>query len=209
MGQTSIAAAPHDPPEQLAPAVPGRSPMDVRTAIAQRRAVRSYADRPVGRKTIEGLLDAAVEAPSAMGLEPWAFVVLEGRERLRQLSDDVKRELARGAGEVSPHLRALLEDPAASVFHGAPALVVVCATSPQTQAAEDCCLAAQNFMLAAHAGGLATCPIGLARAWLNLPSTKYRLGIPREYVPVFPVVLGHPAERPASHGRLAPAILWR
>ena len=91
----------------------------------------------------------------------------------------------------------MLADSSYDVFHGAPALVVICATFPEAQAAEDCCLAAQNLMLAAHAAGLATCPIGLARGWLNRPETKAALGIPREYVPVFPVIVGHPAQVPA------------
>jgi len=203
---SSTAALKRETSSSNVPAIPR---MDLLTAIAGRRAVRAYTDEPVDRKTIERLLDAAVEAPSAMGLEPWAFVVLEGRDRLRRFSDDVKDGLRRGEGESSPHLREMLADPSFNIFYGAPALVIVCATSRQTQAAEDCCLAAQNFMLAAHAEGLATCPIGLSRVWLNQPATKLRLGIPGEYVPVFPVILGHPAERPASHGRLAPAVLWR
>ncbi len=189
---------------------PGRSGMDVLTAIAQRRATRSYSDRTVDRKTIEQLLEVAVEAPSAMGLEPWAFVVLEGRDRLRRFSEEVKRGLSKDAGtHPDPHLTRMLADSSYDVFHGAPALVVICATFPEAQAAEDCCLAAQNLMLAAHAAGLATCPIGLARGWLNRPETKAALGIPREYVPVFPVIVGHPAQVPAPTGRLAPAILWR
>jgi len=183
--------------------------MDVLSAIRGRRAVRSYTDETVDRRMIERLLDAAVEAPSAMGLEPWAFVVLEDRDRLARFSDDVKKELSRRGEEPSRELADMLRDPSFNVFYGAPVLVIVCATSPKGQAAEDCCLAAQNFMLAAHAEGLATCPIGPARGWLGLPETKRRLGIPGEYVPVFPVVLGHPGQRPASHGRLAPAVLWR
>jgi nitroreductase len=191
------------------PLDPPAAPMSLRAAIVGRRAVRSYTGERVDRKTIQRLLDVAVEAPSAMGLEPWAFVVLEGQDRLRQFSDEVKDELRSEGREASVHLREMLADPSFDFFYIAPALVIVCATSKQTQAAEDCCLVAQNFMLAAHAEGLATCPIGLSRGWLNQPATKRRLGIPGEYVPVFPVILGHAAERPVSAGRLAPAILWR
>jgi nitroreductase len=39
---------------------------------------------------------------------------------------------------------------------------VICAKSADPGAVEDCCLAAQNFMLAALDFGLATCPIGFA-----------------------------------------------
>jgi len=145
------------------PLEPPAAGMDVLAAIRGRRAVRSYTDEAVDRRTIEQLLDAAVEAPSAMGLEPWAFVVLEDRDRLARFSNEIKKELARGGEEPSQELADMLLDPSVNIFYGAPALVIVCATSSNRQAAEDCCLAAQTFMLAAHAEGLATFPIGLAR----------------------------------------------
>jgi nitroreductase len=108
----------------------------------------------------------------------------------------------------SPEVRAPLSDPSFDVFYDAPVLVVICATSPDRQAAEDRCLAAQNFMLAAVAEGLATCPIGFARPWLSASATRRKLGIPREWVPVFPIILGYPGEHSADPGRRAPAVLW-
>ncbi len=183
---------------------------DVLTVISERRATRNYTGEQVDRATIERLLDAAVQAPSAMDLEPWAFVVFEGRERLRQFSEEAKRHLLHGAGESLPaNARTMLADPSFDIFYGAPALIVICATSAQSQAAEDCCLAAQNFMLAAHAAGLATCPIGFARPWFNSPATKRKIDIPENLVPVFPVILGHAEQHPASPGRRAPVVFWR
>ncbi len=184
--------------------------MDVLQAIGERRAVRSYGDEPLDRATVERLIYFAVQAPSAMDLEPWAFVIFEGRERLRGFSDEAKRVFLRSPEESgSPKMRAMLSDPAFNIFYGAPVLVVICATSAQSQAAEDCCLAAQNLMLAAHAEGVATCPIGFARPWLNLPETRVALGIPRNWNPVFPVILGRAKEHPASPGRRAPTLMWR
>jgi nitroreductase len=183
---------------------------DVLTVIAERRATRSYTEEEVDRGTIERLLDAAVQAPSAMHLEPWAFVVFEGRDRLRQFSEEAKCHLLQGAGESLPAIvRTMLVDPAFNIFYGAPALIVICATSAEPQAAEDCCLAAQNIMLAAHAAGLATCPIGFARSWLNSPATKRKFGISENLVPVFPVILGHAEQHPDSPGRRAPVVFWR
>ena len=65
-----------------------------------------------------------------------------------------------------------LSDPAANIFHNAGTLVIICAKMNGIQPAEDCSLAAQNLMLAAHAAGLGTCPIGLARPWLNPPQVR-------------------------------------
>ena len=183
--------------------------MDLLTAIAERRATRSYTDAGVDRATVERLIGMAVQAPSARDLEPWAFVVLAGRERLHAFSEEAKRELARASdAAMSTEFREMLSNPSFDIFYGAPVLIVICAASSASQAAEDCSLAAQNLMLAAHAEGLATCPIGLARPWLGLPETKREIGIPASYVPVFPLILGHPRERPAPPGRRPPAILW-
>jgi nitroreductase len=184
--------------------------MDVLKAISERRATRAYTDEGLDRATVERLIHSAVQAPSARDLEPWAFVILEDKERLRKFSEEAKRVLLRSRKESqSPEMRARLSDPSFDIFYGAPTLVVICATSAQSQAAEDCCLAAQNLMLAAHAEGVATCPIGLARPWLNLAATKRALGIPEDWVPVFPIILGRPGDHPAPPGRRAPVFLWR
>lgn len=188
---------------------PDARKMDVSAAIAQRRATRSYTEQTVDREAVERLIQAAVQAPSARDLQPWAFAIFEGKERLRKFSEEAKRALLKDRKESrSPDVRALLSDPGFDIFYGAPILIVISATSAQSQAAEDCCLAAQNLMLAAHAEGLATCPIGFARPWLNLPTTKRRIGLPRDWVPVFPIILGHPKEDPAPPGRRTPGVLW-
>ncbi len=61
--------------------------LDTLAAIHQRRAVRSYAPQKIDKATIEQLLDAAVHAPTAVHREPWAFVVIQSRDRLRRYSD--------------------------------------------------------------------------------------------------------------------------
>jgi len=184
--------------------------VEVLEAIGERRAVRAYTDEVLDRATVERLIHSAVQAPSAMDLEPWAFVIFEGKERLRGFSEEAKRVVLRSSEESgSPKMRAMLSDPSFDIFYGAPVLVVICATSAQSQAAEDCCLAAQNLMLAAHAEGVATCPIGLARPWLNLPATRVALGIPQNWNPVFPIILGRTREHPASPGRRPPILMWR
>ncbi|WP_042398465.1 nitroreductase [Streptacidiphilus carbonis] len=53
--------------------------MDVYEAVASRRAVRGFADRPVPRETLERALAAAAWAPSGSNLQPWhAYVVTGG-----------------------------------------------------------------------------------------------------------------------------------
>lgn len=183
--------------------------IDLTATIYGRRAIRAFTPEPVAPAEVDRLIDAAIQAPSSMGLEPWAFVVIDGAQRLESYSDRAKQyyEMQGLSANAPARVRSTLRDPAFNIFHGAPTLVVVCATTEDAQAAEDCCLAAQNLMLAAYGAGLGTCPIGFARPWLRLPETKAELRITPRYVPVFPVVVGHPAERPESHGRRKPVII--
>src|SRR5674476_634258 len=59
-------------------------------AILARRSVRTYAPDQLDRNTVQTLLEAAVRAPTAMHEEPWAFVVVQNRQVLKQLSDLAK-----------------------------------------------------------------------------------------------------------------------
>jgi nitroreductase len=164
-------------------------------AIFHRRAVRSYDSRPVGKETVDKLLAAAVQAPSAMNQQPWGFAVFHGDQRLRAYSERAKLHLvATYPTTWELHSRSeLYENPGYDLFHGATTLIVIYANSGRLQPAEDCCLAAENLMLAAYGLGLGSCPIGFARPWFNLLETKRELGVPDHYTAVFPVVIGYPA----------------
>jgi|GEM_PF-20840 len=180
--------------------------LDVASAIRDRRAIRKYTNEIVDRSLIEELLRAAVCAPSALDLQPWAFAVFQGAELLASFSRRAVAHMRDAGSTLVPEARRAHGGPEESLFHGASTLVVICATSDDRQAAEDCCLAAQNVMLTAHAMGLGTCPIGSARAWLSLPETRAELGLGHA-VPVFPIAIGIPAETPRAPERKAPVIL--
>ena len=51
--------------------------MELEQAIAQRRSVRKYENKPVEREKINACLEAARLAPSACNSQPWHFVVLD------------------------------------------------------------------------------------------------------------------------------------
>jgi nitroreductase len=187
--------------------------MEFMDVLSNRRAVRDFTSDRLDRFAIERLIGAAILAPSAMNLQPWAFAALLDPERIDSYAERAGRWLLEnetGFGEAG---REILERPGFSVFYHAPALVIVMAQSSSTQssaaqAAEDCCLAAQNLMLAARDQGIGSCWIGFARPWLNLPSTKKELALPDGYTVVAPIVLGYPKAWPESHGRKPPEIHW-
>ena len=184
--------------------------METIEAMKSRRAVREYTDAALDRATMDRLIGAAILAPSAMNLQPWAFAVLLNRARISEYASRIKEWLLANFQQSAfePSLRTVIAGEGYSVFHHAPALVLVLAKSPQAQAFEDCCLAAENLMLAARDQGIGSCWIGFARPWLNLPSTKEELGIPGKYQVVAPIVLGYPGSWPETHGRKHAEIHW-
>jgi len=74
--------------------------MDAIEAIFARRSIRRFKDKPVPRKLIERLLEAAVQAPSGHNLQPWRFVVIEGKDRRADMVRIMRKgiENARKAG---------------------------------------------------------------------------------------------------------------
>lgn len=63
-------------------------------------------------------------------------------------------------------------------------------------------------MLAAYAAGLGTCWIGFAQGFLNTPEGKQMLGLPDSWVPIAPIIVGHPEQLPPVVPRKAPEIVW-
>jgi nitroreductase len=163
-------------------------------AIFHRRAVRRFTDQPVEPETVNQLMLAAVQAPSALNQQPWVFAVIHGRKRLRDYSERAKEYLIKTyptTFEVHPRSE-LYENPSYDIFHGANTLIVIYATHGRLNPNEDCCLAAENLMLAGYGMGLGTCPIGFARPWLDQFETKRELGVSEQYSAVFPMVVGYP-----------------
>jgi nitroreductase len=165
--------------------------MEVIDAVYRRRAVRAYTAQSVDRQTVERLLEAAVHAPSAVNAQPWAFVVLQDRARLKAYSDRAKALAGDARDPGTGPLREILSSPDFSIFYDAGTLIIICATD-RLRAAEDCALAGENLMLAALSLGLGTCPIGFARPFFNLPEVKAELGIPPDLSPVLSIIVGYP-----------------
>ena len=72
----------------------------------------------------------------------------------------------------------------------------------------DCCRAAQNLLLAAHARALGSCWVGAPLPWLASPGVAAELDLPAGFDPVVAVVLGVPAEQLVGSPRAVPEIRW-
>jgi nitroreductase len=186
-------------------------------AIRQRHSVRSFLPLQVGEHYIQEMLEAAVQAPTGLGMEPWAFAVVQDREQLRQLSDHAKVTYFRDRQAAKPAKRRrddtinlIAENEEFNFFFDASTLIVICAPGREAFSRPDCWLAGQNLMLAAHGLGLGTCVIGSALGGLNTPYAKAVLNIPEHYEAVVPIVVGHPREHGEATPRRQPRILsWQ
>ncbi len=187
-------------------------------AIYGRRTARSFTSKKVSKSAVRALIDAAVQAPTAMDQQPWVFVVVQDPRVLLRLEDRVK---AAWVEEASPPRRLHLDhvshahddfvkwvaDPKVSVFHGAQTLVVIAARRTDPFVVADCWLAAQNLMLAARALGLGTCCCGSAVSALNTAEARAILGVPADVTAVAPIVVGEPSGLAGSRRRRKPDIV--
>lgn len=182
--------------------------MDVKEAIYTRRAVRDYTDEPVSEQVVRKLIDAAIQAPSGMNRQPWAFVVVQDPELLKSLSNRTLELMRQGPNAAK--VESLVGNKDFNAFYNSQTLILICATPEGERAQWDCCLAGENLMLAARAMGVGTCPIGFSLAVFGDPDVKKRLGIPDDYEAVLPIIVGWPKAFPPSTERKPPEILsWK
>ena len=71
--------------------------MDAIEAIYARRAVREFTPEPVDDKVLRQLIDAAVQAPSAVNQQPWSFFVVQDKALLARISSEAKSHMLRSS----------------------------------------------------------------------------------------------------------------
>lgn len=193
-------------------------PLSALDAIFVRRSVRAYTEQTLDESTIRALLDAAVQAPTAMHVEPWAFVVVQDQKTLQRISDRAKGSWMKEAAHyrdlhagVDAAMAAAFAERFASrdfcVFYDANTLIVIGAKPLGPFVVADCWLAAENLMLAACALGLGTCCVGSAVPALNSPDTKSELGIPSDLELIAPIIVGVAREAATEVSRKNPTVV--
>jgi nitroreductase len=145
--------------------------------ILSRRSIRRYTGEPVGEDQVTLLLKAAFAAPSAGNCQPWHFVVIRDRATLDAIP--------------SFHQNG-------QMLKGAPLAILVCADPAvaldQGYWLQDCSVAAQNILLAAHAMGLGAVWLGIYPREPRIKGMRDLLGIPETLVPAALICIGHPSE---------------
>ncbi|UUZ93859.1 nitroreductase family protein [Paenibacillus sp. P25] len=196
---------------------------DFKTILLDRRSIRKYTERPVSVQDIREIIDCARYAPSDTNSQTWEFIAVMNREKIKEIEALTWEALHTRAAEaeqrgLSKEARLLTKSfgPYATAFSDAPVLIVCLATPYNSKFRErifdpvnlvddavwaeegikSSCLAAQNLMLAAHARGLATCPM-TGPVLLAQDGLRQYLNIRPECQINMVIALGYPAERPA------------
>ena len=173
--------------------------------IMTRTSIRSFTGEPVSREQLETILKAGMAAPTAMNVQPWRFVVVTDKDKIAATF---------GAG------------PRSEMFKTAGAVIVVCGETtvmrkpfgepdaPETEMPnkfwfEDCALAGENILLAAHALGLGAVWTAGYPAEERIAPIAAALGLPAKVVPLCIIPIGVPAENPAPKDKWKPEnIHW-
>jgi nitroreductase len=148
--------------------------MDALEALYTRRSIRAYRDEPVPTDVIEKILRAGLQAPSGGNCQPWRFVVVTDREKIKEFDPQFRQPWVERA----------------------PAVIVVCANpmdSWEKYGADDDCFildtaaAIENMLLAIHA-------LGLGGVWIlsfSKEAVREILGIPQGWKIVSIVPFGY------------------
>jgi nitroreductase len=162
---------------------------DIIEGIGTRHSVRQFTGEPVQEDDLDTILHAAMAAPSAVNVQPWAFICVTDRVILDTLCAEL---------------------PYAKMLDKAGSAIIVCGLpGKDTQIAKDfwpldCAAATENILLAAHALGYgavwtAVYPdnnrITAVRAICKIPETS----IPFNVIPIG--VPTNPNTRPVNKYR--------
>lgn len=162
-------------------------------AIARRRSVREYQEKPVPRDALEAIVTAGLSAPCAGDQLCHISAVRDGQV-IGRMNEAAK---AVGASSGMEHLRVLGASPAFHSLYGAPALLVVSAAERAVAPQMDSAAAAQNMLLAAVSLGLGACWVYYILMAFEGPdgeAFRAELSIPKSHNPLVAIALGYPAE---------------
>jgi len=161
--------------------------LEIPEAILSRKSVRAYAEKGLTDEEISTLIEAAIKAPSAGNMQPWAFVAVRDRGVKEALV-----EAAHGQGFVA----------------SAPVIIVVCAEPARTApkygdrgtnlyCLQDTAAAVENILLTAAHNRLATCWVGA----FDEAMAAEALSLPEGIHPVAMIPVGYPDQEPRPRPR--------
>jgi nitroreductase len=188
------------------------TPNSIIETIKSRRSVRYFEEKPIPADVVNTLLEAATYAPTGLNQQPWKFTLITNKKVMKKLSDEAKPVLYSMIPDIGDEatmgFKKMLNNPEFNIFYNSP-LVVVIAGMKSPTARDDCAMAAQNMMLAAHSLGLGSCWVGSMMGIANDPAVKMELAVPHNMEIFSTIIFGYAKTQPKAPPRKEPEILKR
>ncbi len=192
-------------------------------SIKSRRSVRKFKEKPVPKEIIDKILEAGRFAPSALNMQPWKFIVIQDKALIEEMFSIAKKRLTRLYGlmpvlkifsgqlkdeRVANAIKKTAVNTGDTVFYNAPLVIFIANDKTKNASKEDCVLAAQNMMLAAHSLGVGSCFIGRGKA-IPISYLLNKFNLPVHYDITVHLAFGYSDEpsRTPPH-RHEDTILW-
>ena len=160
--------------------------------IMTRRSIRNYKLVPVGRDTLNMIMECGINAPNGQNKQSWEVRIVDNQALLNEMSEAMGE--AHGGNEF-----------AKGCFRGAPVMVFIARDLSYDFSAYDCGLMAQNMMLSAWSLGVGSVCLGSPVRMLtdNEICKKYidRLGFSEGYELCLCVGMGYADEEPEAKPR--------
>ena len=173
-------------------------------ALLDRRVTRRYRPDPVPEPLLETLLAAAQSAPAKSDLQQYSVVVMRDPARIKRIADWIGTMDWIGSAPVFlVWCGDMRRGQRLCDLHAMPHANNNLDTFLNT--AVDCALAMGQFMAAADAVGLGTCPISYVRS--HIERVTPLLGLPPGVYPVAGLTLGWPEARRHTSMRLPQSIV--
>ncbi|BAD84559.1 NAD(P)H-flavin oxidoreductase [Thermococcus kodakarensis KOD1] len=184
--------------------------MKLDEAIMKRASVRYFKDDPVSDEEIRALIEAAIRAPTASGLENWLFVVFKSEEVRKEIYDLIGEgmvEYYRAVNLPEEKIKKLMKRIYEEGMYRAPAYIAVFIDRRVRflkgrefdevefiWSVESAAMAIQNLMLKAVELGLGTVYIGVTNFRGIEEKVRELAGLDENYYLVGLIPVGRPRD---------------
>ena len=164
--------------------------MDISEAIAKRKSVRAYLDKPVPADDLAKIVEAGRWAPNA---GPFQISVIRNAEVRQRINDRTLNAMVHSGNEFLQQRASL---PEYQPIYGAPVLILLSSPADAPFSAVNTALAAENMLLEATGLGLASCYIitpAMALKGEDNRDLARAAGLPEGYAVQCAVIVGYAA----------------
>lgn len=169
--------------------------MDALQVISNRRSHRGYKPEQIPEETLNKIITAALESPSARNHQPWHFSVCQDAALIQEVHDEAARVMGKGGSS-------RFADANFQIFYHAPTVIFIFGEKENQWTPVDCGIAVENIALAAESLGIGSVILGLPKPAFygdGAEELKQKLHCPEGYDFVIAISLGYATDTKEAH----------